>query len=150
MGALKMKPSERGNFALKAIDFGEATLSEGIASLAERIAHSETEVAKQIGVVDEAKEALKVAQQTLDQRTDEFISAENSLLAATTSETEARAAVKALIPEQKTLEEALHIARTELNRVRDLSAKFDELSEEPSPVRKVELQEPQSMENSSS
>eukprot|EP00931_Biecheleriopsis_adriatica_P079333 TRINITY_DN52738_c0_g1_i1.p1 TRINITY_DN52738_c0_g1~~TRINITY_DN52738_c0_g1_i1.p1 ORF type:complete len:407 (+),score=150.67 TRINITY_DN52738_c0_g1_i1:70-1221(+) len=132
--ALKMKPSERGKFAEKAVSFAEELFSNHIGSLGTKLDNFDTEAANRAKAVADAEASLKDATQQKEQRQDEFITAENTLLDKDTALTEAKKSEKSLGPKAADASAELELAKESLAEVQTLACKFTELLEGPKEV----------------
>jgi len=93
--ALKTKPSERGRFANKAVEFAEVVMSRHLQGIADKVSNFDQEAASRAQAVASAQEALKLAETALEEGIAAAEAAQESLKEAETKQKEAETAVKA-------------------------------------------------------
>eukprot|EP00930_Biecheleria_cincta_P052036 TRINITY_DN37261_c0_g1_i1.p1 TRINITY_DN37261_c0_g1~~TRINITY_DN37261_c0_g1_i1.p1 ORF type:complete len:440 (+),score=148.42 TRINITY_DN37261_c0_g1_i1:82-1320(+) len=125
--ALKTKPADRGAFAERTVAFAEELLQKHVASLGEKLDGFEGEASTRSKAVEDAKAAVEESKKEKSQSQEKFIEAENFLLEKTTALTEAKSAQQSFGPKKLEAASALDEAKTSLEEVRGLIARFDQL-----------------------
>eukprot|EP00929_Paragymnodinium_shiwhaense_P020843 TRINITY_DN13763_c0_g1_i2.p1 TRINITY_DN13763_c0_g1~~TRINITY_DN13763_c0_g1_i2.p1 ORF type:complete len:369 (-),score=153.56 TRINITY_DN13763_c0_g1_i2:251-1357(-) len=127
--ALKAKVEERGAFAASCVDFVEGELNEHLGGLKKEIDGHDDKVAEVRKAVEEAEAALKAAEETREGRATELMDAENALGQAKQSQAEAKQATEAAKKTERSLGDALEVAKADLASVAELLGKFEALCE---------------------
>jgi len=93
--ALKTKPSERGKFASKAVEFAEVVMNRHLNSLGNTIANFDQEAVSRAQATASAQEAVKFAETALEEGRAAAKAAQESLEEAMQNQADAEAAMKA-------------------------------------------------------
>merc|ERR550537_205912 len=89
------KPSERGRFANKAVEFAEVVMSRHLQGIADKVSNFDQEAASRAQAVASAQEALKLAETALEEGIAAAEAAQENLKEAETKQKEAETAVEA-------------------------------------------------------
>ncbi|CAE8637722.1 unnamed protein product, partial [Polarella glacialis] len=141
--ALKAKPTDRGPFAEKAVDFAEGLLAKHVASMGEKLGGMEAEAARRAQAVVDAETTLAGAVQLKEAAAEALATAEADLTQKNKDLAAAKKAEKALEPKSKQLNNALEEAEASLEAVKDLVAKFEALCEGPAAAPPAPVDQPE-------
>eukprot|EP00747_Dinoflagellata_sp_TGD_P089254 gnl/TRDRNA2_/TRDRNA2_164256_c0_seq2.p1 gnl/TRDRNA2_/TRDRNA2_164256_c0~~gnl/TRDRNA2_/TRDRNA2_164256_c0_seq2.p1 ORF type:complete len:383 (-),score=164.94 gnl/TRDRNA2_/TRDRNA2_164256_c0_seq2:95-1243(-) len=136
--ALKTKADQRGMFAQKALEFGEAAFDKQIKALEQQIANVDNEAAERARAVEAAKAVVETAEGRREECTTVLSEAKKLLEELTKKHAEAQKASKEMGPKAKALEKSLQAEKKLLENIQVLSSKFQELRErKPAPVEEA-------------
>eukprot|EP00933_Yihiella_yeosuensis_P075653 TRINITY_DN850_c0_g1_i2.p1 TRINITY_DN850_c0_g1~~TRINITY_DN850_c0_g1_i2.p1 ORF type:complete len:385 (-),score=144.80 TRINITY_DN850_c0_g1_i2:341-1495(-) len=129
--ALKTKPSDRGKFAERCVNYAEELLKKHVSDKETKLGGMDAEGEARAKALTDAEAALKDAQETRSKSEEAFIAAENVLLEKDADAKTAKKEEKAFEPRSKQLNASLAFAKSSLEEVVALKAKFHELVEGP-------------------
>jgi len=145
--ALKTKPSERGKFASKAVEFAEVVMNRHLTSLGNTIANFDQEAGSRAQATASAQEAVKLAETALEEGRAAAKAAQESLEEAMQNQADAEAAMKAAPTVVAKSSAALEQDKAFLKHAEDVLSIFATMRERPDSSRSnAALVEPEKVE----
>jgi len=122
--ALKLKPEDRGPFAVKTVEYAEALVQKHLSSLATKLTNFEAGAATRAQAVKEAEDSLKSATEQKSKCQDDCFSAENDLLEKDEALSAEKKIEASLSPKALEAHSHLQAANQSLADVKTLIAQF--------------------------